>query len=696
MLLVVSAALVVLVFPVLQGLLEKPLEKWAADHALIIVALTLVVGVPAVVLTVKGLLGGGSGAAPGSLPQVMDRLARVVRTQWRDEAKSRDRDLYGRGALLPCYWSPTQREVTDRPGGETGSGRQRLDSALAVVEAYRRQSSPWLVVLGEAGAGKSTMAMLLTLGLLDARAAEPDAEGARPVPVLLTIASWDPKKESLETWLKRRLVEDYPFLRALPAADEHEDVLQRLLDDGRILPVLDGMDEIRVELRSEAITLIKGSGLPRLILTCRADEYEHAVVEGLDVLPDTATVELEPVEPADAIDFIPQGMNRRQRERWQPVLDDLAQRPDGPLAQAFSTPLMVSLALDVYRKRATGPEELAGFATRTGVETHLLDALIPTAFPERPAADRHGWKGDDVKRWLTHLAEAMRHHEVREIAWWELSRLAPRRLRILIGLVGGLISGGSAGLGVGVFTGHVVGRYVGQQAGAVTGWVAGVLVGAVLLVAMGRASASSTPKPSDLHFGVTGRGRAVLVSGLVVGLVGGGAGLLLGGVRGAVLAVLACLPIAFAYALAAPDATEEAVEPRRLLEQDRRVALIFGVVYALATGLVGGFGIDPLFGVVLGVVCGLAGGLLYGPVWAFSLEEGKAGVISWMHLCFVRLWLAPQGKLPWRVMAFLEEARNRNVLRQAGAVYQFRHASLQDALAGAPLKQENDPVRSQG
>lgn len=40
-----------------------------------------------------------------------------------------------------------------------------------------------------------------------------------------------------------------------------------------------------------------------------------------------------------------------------------------------------------------------------------------------------------------------------------------------------------------------------------------------------------------------------------------------------------------------------------------------------------------------------------------------------------------RGKAPLRLMRFLADAHRRAVLRQAGAVYQFRHASLQDNLA---------------
>lgn len=40
-----------------------------------------------------------------------------------------------------------------------------------------------------------------------------------------------------------------------------------------------------------------------------------------------------------------------------------------------------------------------------------------------------------------------------------------------------------------------------------------------------------------------------------------------------------------------------------------------------------------------------------------------------------------QRKLPWSLMPFLEDAHKLGVLRQQGAVYQFRHATLQAHLS---------------
>jgi hypothetical protein len=51
-----------------------------------------------------------------------------------------------------------------------------------------------------------------------------------------------------------------------------------------------------------------------------------------------------------------------------------------------------------------------------------------------------------------------------------------------------------------------------------------------------------------------------------------------------------------------------------------------------------------------------------------------------------RQQLALRRSTPLRLMPCLEDAHRRGVLRQAGAVYQFRHARLQQRLAGEQPK----------
>jgi hypothetical protein len=52
----------------------------------------------------------------------------------------------------------------------------------------------------------------------------------------------------------------------------------------------------------------------------------------------------------------------------------------------------------------------------------------------------------------------------------------------------------------------------------------------------------------------------------------------------------------------------------------------------------------------------------------------------WVRFQVARFFLAATGRVPWRLMAFLDEAHSRGALRQAGAVYQFRHVTLQERL----------------
>jgi len=73
-------------------------------------------------------------------------------------------------------------------------------------------------------------------------------------------------------------------------------------------------------------------------------------------------------------------------------------------------------------------------------------------------------------------------------------------------------------------------------------------------------------------------------------------------------------------------------------------------------------------------------GLVFGFEVAFGAGPGYAMTFTawgqWVALA--RIWLPLSGRLPWAVVAFLEDAYRRGALRQVGAVYQFRHARLQD------------------
>jgi hypothetical protein len=70
---------------------------------------------------------------------------------------------------------------------------------------------------------------------------------------------------------------------------------------------------------------------------------------------------------------------------------------------------------------------------------------------------------------------------------------------------------------------------------------------------------------------------------------------------------------------------------------------------------------------VVGLTVGLAGRMI--------IRSG-----AWLSYVLATRWLAASGKLPLRLMGFLDDAYRLGLLRTVGPAYQFRHAEFQDHL----------------
>jgi hypothetical protein len=105
--------------------------------------------------------------------------------------------------------------------------------------------------------------------------------------------------------------------------------------------------------------------------------------------------------------------------------------------------------------------------------------------------------------------------------------------------------------------------------------------------------------------------------------------------------------------------------------------------------LIGGLAVGVAAWFVTGPRVALEFAFIFGLVYALA----AACFTAWYKFLIARLCLRLRGQLPWPFMAFLADMRYRGVLRQIGAVYQFRHARLQDrltTLAGARTAQVPD------
>ncbi|GAA3460880.1 NACHT domain-containing protein [Saccharothrix longispora] len=569
-------------------------------------------------------------ATDANLDAAANDLVKALRGQWNEECRARDLSEH----LLDLHWSAVE--------GEPGHSD-------AVVGSFLRSSR--MVFLGEPGAGKSTTVMLLTLGMLDRH-----ADGS-PVPFLLPLSTWDPDEEDVRTWMTRRLYEDHPALRNTELYGSYAGDL--LVEQRRVFPVLDGLDQIPADRRADAVDRINRA-FPHtvpLVLTCRTDEFAetdaHVVAANV--------VQLQPLDHEEIAGYLRSTSDPVAAARWEPIFLHLRDEPDGRLAEALSTPLAVWLAGGVY---AYGePSELLDrtrFPDRRAIEDHLVDALVGSAFGDRGAAHQarasQVWPRDRAQRWLAFLAREMNARGVRELGWWDLRRSVGRTW---LAFLGALVLGLIGGFGVMWLMAYAST----PDLAPITGLGAGLAVAVAALYASGQRSV----KP---RLGVW---RSLLV---VSGVLGGAAGLVFGALYGLSAGLVVGLGIAVAvalrFALGTTAELSHPSSPQWTMSRDRVAvwtgSLVLAVVFGAAAGLV--FGPHQTGMVGLGLACGLMLG--------FTLSVLH---LRWWWYTVARIWLALRGRLPWELTVFLDDARKLGVLRQAGAAYQFRHALVQDRLA---------------
>ena len=628
------------------------------------------------------------------LAEAADDLAHAVGAGLdREEELRRIQDPFP----LPVRWQQAPDNIMDHwenirrvLPGESAAPLDLTGRLPDIATIYRRIPSGRLVVLGRAGSGKSVLAARFVLDLLRTR------ERGGPVPVVFSLGSWNPTTTGFRDWLAAQLVRDHP---GLAATGDGSTLATALVEAGRILPVLDGFDELATGLHRAALDAFNASTLP-LLLTSRPGEY--ATVAGTDALTAAAAIRLTDLTVTDLVDYLPRTTRRTGGATvWDKVLAELLDHPERPgsvnLRAVLTTPLMVGLARAIYSDPAGGdPAELLDtvrFGSQYEIEDHLLGSFIPTVY-----ANEH----EQVRGWLAYLAEHLDRLDTPDIAWWQLGSAMRRRARVLIvGMV--------TGLAVGVLSGVVLGpvnSLLGESGlvGVVAllgNWVGfGLALG--LAHGAGIALGGGPFEPSRVRLRTRGGARQLRAKfgpRLLVGLAGGtGLGVVLGlacsagldplglvgfdflggFATGAGLGVVAGLGWGLMAGFEAPVDLRSAVGPTDLLRTNRATVvaefLCWGLVLGIAHLLVLTFAVGQVHpaAVPLDLILGPAIGLVLG----LSLTAWGQWVV------FARVWLPLTGRLPWNVGVFLDDACRRGVLRQVGAVYQFRHARLQAHLTG--------------
>ncbi|MGH3855775.1 MAG: hypothetical protein ACRDR6_20265 [Pseudonocardiaceae bacterium] len=561
---------------------------------------------------------GLTGAARLPLERAADELAEQLRRQW-EQAAAEQGLTYPEPIPVRWRWSPRQvtgprtdavaRRLAPLPGMAAVAVEDLRSGALPdLLGVYGGLGSGRLVVLGEPGAGKTGAGIRLLLDALAHRVTVPAGDRARvPVPVLVTPQGWDPAAAPFAGWLADRLERDYALLQA---PEYGTDAVVRLIKDGRLAVILDGLDEMPEALRPVALRALDEQVTFRLVVLTRSDELVAAVSGGH--LRSSAALELLPVGPGPAAEYLASSQIDPLPTRWRHVINHLREQPEGVLAHALTTPLMLTLVRDTYGPGDEVDEliDAGRFGSEKVIEDHLLDRVLTVAYARHPGQPAPTYTVDQSRRWLGQLARRMNAEETRDLAWWRIPGWVSAWPRVLatvaiMSLVCAFLVASLSGL---IAHLHLFSAFgVGPRTALTTVFARTLAYAFMVGLGLLLMSAPGAESPAQ-----RGRPRWTRTDVLLIFLLGFGFGLMYGLLYG----LLQGLKYGLATGLVSSFVVGLGVilgggPPQRLgwlrwSRTDTHTNLRTGIVVGLVAGLVAEIGYGNLYGIKYGFIVGIA------------------------------------------------------------------------------------------
>jgi MFS family permease len=391
-----------------------------------------------------------------------------------------------------------------------------------------------LLILGAPGAGKTMLMLQLAEKLLD----RADTDETKPIPVIFNLASWAEKQSALKDWLVERLFLEYQVPRK---------VSQRWLENELLLLLLDGLDEVKEEVRSQCVDAINAFRQQfrniDMVVCSRIADYELltsrlSLQSAITLQPLTENDIDKSLEPAEFTAL-------REVVTTTPAIRAMAE-----------TPFLMNTMLTTYRGASRG--DITPFVDEISWRNDLFEKYVFKHFHQQ-SQEKYTLK--QVHKWLYWLARKMEMYDQRIFyiegiqPWWletarqkliyrvvvRLPLLLAGTLFIiftsyfagglLVGFIGGLLGALIIGLLNPVKRRELIVEKIlrvppiiagGQLVMAILGGVAGGTIS--LLIGVGWEMSN------------TGSIESITISGIAAGLIGGLVGAIVSGIVAGILA----------------------------------------------------------------------------------------------------------------------------------------------------------------
>ena len=543
-----------------------------------------------------------------------------------------------------------------------------IHSNTSILEVFERPDiAGHLLILGDLGAGKTTTMLDLAKSLLEK--AEQDTD--EPIPVIINLSSWKNLRQSMSEWLIEELNSKYKISK---------DIFRKCLKNKRLLPMLDGLDEVKPEFQEsciDAINLWLNDDLcPLCIVICsRQEEYANHQTQ----LNLNGAILLESLTDNQIQSYL---TNVNRNELWE----ILQSNPE--LLELVRTPLLLSITILSYSELFL--DEWHKQNSTKNLIKLLLDAYIQAMFIRKfehiSYEKRKLPSADQTKYWLKFLALQMLRDSQTEFLiekmqpdLW-LSGKQKMFYRVTIGSIIGLVLGMSHSLLLGQVGGVISGAFVALAVGshlkiklveifnwsfkrfkkAVVNWL---ITWLIIILIMGITVGIILGLRHGLVYGLLMMLFLILIMGVLLGLMG--------------------MLVGFASGFTGLEVDTKSFPNQGIWWSAKNAFsaftlclftfVILGIFFSLINTIFVGEIIDE---VSYGFIGGLVYGVLFGQL--FALEFGGLAFIQHFIL---RIVLFFTRFIPWNYARFLNYCTERLFLQRVGGRYRFIHRLLQEHFA---------------
>jgi DNA polymerase III delta prime subunit len=295
-------------------------------------------------------------------------------------------------AALVALRKEARPEAVQHPWGRVLALPRQAEETLGAerkIGDIFAQTGRTLLVLGEPGAGKTVTLLELARDLIERFEKDP----TQSAPVVLNLSTW--AGGSLAAWVEAEMKSKYfiPPKRT-----------RAWLQHSRLIPLLDGLDEIAADRRAACLAAInqflESGGVPGISVCCRLAEY-LALPERLHF---TGAVCLQPLDEKQIEEFLARGGTQffalRTVIRDDPLLREMAR-----------SPLMLNVICLAYAEQPLDVVAKQQGDTPAMRRAHLFEEYVAAMF-ERVAVGASGFSRKCTQHWLHWLAEKMRAHSL--------------------------------------------------------------------------------------------------------------------------------------------------------------------------------------------------------------------------------------------------------------------------------------------